>query len=341
MKPVNYTASTTPATITIEDNDIAGVSTVVTISGPASGKVFEGHSADFTITATPAPAGTDVVVVNYRITEVGTFLGTVANTSRTGTINIDVNDQNGAEVLPLPTIQDAVDEADGSLTVQILAYTSGGTVQYNVGSGNDFSATTELIDDDITGDSIPKISIAAESTPISESIHPPVATFRLTATSTTPASNASVFVNIMVVEDPEGGEFIQRVESPPGSGNFIIDPAQINRRVSVPIGSSGTFDVPISGDTTDEKDGKITVILLPDTTNSPPEYAVVTPFMDDVVVEDDDETFSITEIGSEAEGNVEADDKKLNFVVTLSGTITSPAQVTYTVGKRGDDGSGK
>ena len=71
-KPVNYTASTTPASITIEDNDVSGATTAVTISGPA--KVYEGQSADFTITANPAPTGTDVVRVNYRITEVGFIL---------------------------------------------------------------------------------------------------------------------------------------------------------------------------------------------------------------------------------------------------------------------------
>ena len=146
-KPVNYSASATPASITIEDNDVSGATTAVTISGPA--KVYEGQSADFTITANPAPTGTEVVAVNYRITEVGSFLVTSANTPVTGQINIGEDDQNGQKVLSLPTTFDAEDEPNGSVSVQVLAYTSGGTVQYNVGSGNGFVAQAELIDDDV------------------------------------------------------------------------------------------------------------------------------------------------------------------------------------------------
>ena len=215
-KAVNYEASATAAMISIADNDVAGATTAVTVSGPT--RVYEGQSADFTFTANPAPTGADVVAVNYRITEVGSFLMTSANTPISAQLMIDADDQNGEVVLSLPTTPDAEDETNGSVIVQVLAYTSGGTVEYNVGSGTDFAAEAELVDDDVNDNSLPSVTIAAETTPISESIESRNATFRLSATSTTPPGSPTVTVSVMISQE---GDFLAS-----------LAPADINRRVS-------------------------------------------------------------------------------------------------------------
>ena len=217
------------------------------------------------------------------------FLVTSANTPLTSHINIDKDDQNGAVVLPLPTTFDADDEPNGSVTVQVLAYTSGGTVQYNVGSGNGFVAQAELIDDDVDDSSLPSVTIAPEVATISESIESRNATFRLTATSVTPPDTSTVTVSVMISQE----------------GNFLasLDPANINRRVPVPKGGSDTFTVAIAPDNDDEPDGKIIATLVPDTTDTPVYSVGAAPaHRAEVAVTDDDETFSITATANESEG---------------------------------------
>ena len=105
----------------------------------------------------------------------------------------------------------------------------------------------------------------------------------------------------------------------------------------MPKGGSDTFTVAISGDTDDEEDGKIIATLVPDTSGTPVYSVGAAPaHRAEVVVEDDDETFSITATATETEGNVEGDNKTLAFVVTLSGANTANATVDYQVGKVGD-----
>ena len=162
-KRILYEAVATPATITIEDNDTSGATHTVTVSAPA--KVYEGQNAVFTFTATPALTGEDEIAVNYVITKTGAILAD--SVALTGTINIDAD---GPAKLPLPTTSDATAEADGSVTVEVLAYTSGGTLSYNVGAKTpgtnepDYIASAELIDDDVDDGSLPSVTIAVVDT---------------------------------------------------------------------------------------------------------------------------------------------------------------------------------
>ena len=107
-------------------------------------------------TADMAPSGSDVINVNYRITEFGAFLETsAAGDGITGEIQFEATETT--QSLKLPTIADALDEGDGWLRVQVLAYSSGGTgLQYSVGAAA--IKTTTLLDDD--DDSLPNVTIA-------------------------------------------------------------------------------------------------------------------------------------------------------------------------------------
>ena len=81
----------------------------------------------------------------------------------TNPIQFEANE--ATQSLKLSTSADAVDEGDGWVRVQVLAYTSGGTgLQYSVGA--DAIKQTILLDDD--DDSLPNVTIAAVADSIIE-----------------------------------------------------------------------------------------------------------------------------------------------------------------------------
>ena len=119
-------------TLTITDNDTAGVPRVSVAAGPA---VDEGAAATFAVSASPAPAGT--VSVRYTVTQNGQFvtsgrLGSGKTRSLSG----------AAATISVPTHNDGADEADGSVTVTL----TGGS-GYVVGSPA--AATVTVRDDDV------------------------------------------------------------------------------------------------------------------------------------------------------------------------------------------------
>ena len=327
-KRILYEAVATPATITIEDNDTAGATHTVTVSAPA--KVYEGQDAVFTFTATPALTGEDEIVVNYVITKTGAILAD--SVALTDTINIDAD---GPAKLPLPTTSDATAEEDGSVTLEVLAYTSGGTLSYNVGAKTpgtndpDYVASAELIDDDVNDNSLPSVTIAVvdnqdgtDDSTITEDATSGKVTFNLSASTTTPPGNPTVTVQVMVTQE---GDFLQSVPS-------NAQPVTITKGDSQPL----SFD--LVNDDFDEDNGKVTAMILPDTGNTPI-YAVGAANRAVVTINDDDEplVFSITRSGSTertastVEGHV-GDINILEFDVTLSRASTRNIQVHYDVG---------
>ena len=238
-----YLVATAPndsAIVTVQDNDTAGATTEVMVSAPSSAKIYESQDAVFTFTATPAPTGNQVVTVNYQLTEVGTFLGTTANTSRTGTIDIDADDQNGQVTLSLSTTPDSDEEDDGTLTIKVLPYTSGTrALTYNIGA--DYTASVQLIDDDDS--TLPEITFGTLTTPISETAGN--AEFTLNAS----AEGGAGDVNVDIVISQEG--------------DFIVTGTQLERIIPVTRNDSDSFMVAIQNDDLNEPDGAVIATILP------------------------------------------------------------------------------
>ena len=318
-KPQNYTASATAATITIQDNDAPGATTTVTVSGPT--RVYESQSADFTFTATPAPSGDDKVTVNYRISEVGSFLTTSANTPISGTIDIG---SGGTKVLSLPTSSDKDVEDDGSVSVQVLAHTTGAIV-YNVGvkpdgsTDPDYIATAELVDDDDVN--LPNMTIASVTSPVGEADSPTV-DFRITAEALAGGTLGTDSLTVSVQISQEG--------------DFLSGSAETRRETLADRSNPHIFSVGIRNDSFDEENGKVNATLVPDTTETPV-YSVGTNYRAEIVIQDDDLPRNIRiSDESEPEGNAESENKTMTFEVTMSRATNQTISVNYTIGKQGD-----
>ena len=119
-------------TLTITDNDTAGVPRVTVTAGSA---VDEGGAATFAVSASPAPSGT--VSVRYTVTQNGQFV----SSGRLGPNKTRTLSGTGATIA-IPTLNDSADEADGSVTVTLTAGSG-----YVVGTPG--SATVTVRDDDV------------------------------------------------------------------------------------------------------------------------------------------------------------------------------------------------
>ena len=119
-------------TLTITDNDTAGVPQVSVTAGPA---VDEGTAATFAVSASPAASGT--VTVRYTVTQNGQFVTSgQLGSNKTRTLS------GAGATISIPTQNDSADEADGSVTVTLTAG-SGYTV------GTPATATVTVRDDDV------------------------------------------------------------------------------------------------------------------------------------------------------------------------------------------------
>ena len=119
-------------TLTITDNDTAGVPQVSVIAGPA---VDEGTAATFAVSASPAASGT--ISVRYTVTQNGQFVTSgQLGSNKTRTLS------GASATISIPTQNDSADEADGSVTVT-LTPGSGYTV------GTPATATVTVRDDDV------------------------------------------------------------------------------------------------------------------------------------------------------------------------------------------------
>ena len=116
-------------TVTIADNDgpVPEVSVLRT-----TGLVAEGEAAEFTITANPPPA--ESLAVRVAVTQVGDF-------AQTGVRMVTVPTA-GTASLRVPTVDDRLHEADGSVTATVVV-SDGYTVSSSSGS-----ATVSVSDDD-------------------------------------------------------------------------------------------------------------------------------------------------------------------------------------------------
>ena len=243
---IGYTVGTpSTAMVTVNDNDAPVAS--ITAVGPTT--ITEGTTARFTVTlGSAAPA--DGLPISVRVTQSGSYIvgaapETVVITAGATTVTLAV-----------PTVDDSLDEPDGSITVRIT--TGAG---YTVGTPNPAMVTVNDNDD-------PVARISADPTPITEGA---TATFRVTLGTAAPAGGLMISVGVT------------------DSGSYIDETAPAT--VVITSGAmTGTLTVLTEDDRLDESDGIITAEL-----NAGAGYTVGTPSTAMVTVNDnDDPAASIT-----------------------------------------------
>ena len=123
--PVGIALGTSSATLTITNDD--GTPPVITISGGPA--VTEGTDASFTVNANSAPAAN--LDVSVGVTQSGAFVSGSNRGAKTVTINANAT----SKTYTVPTVNDMVDEANGSVTVTVNngeGYTVGSTAAATV-----------------------------------------------------------------------------------------------------------------------------------------------------------------------------------------------------------------
>ena len=241
-----YTVGTPgTAEVVVQDGDLPAV-TIAAVTTP----IAEGEMASFTlIVSTPAPAGGLEVEVALSEEGEGDFTDTLPETR---TVTVLAGDRT--ITVSVATIDDAVDEPDGTIVARLVERAT----VYTVGT----PGTAEVVVQD--GD-LPAVTITADRTPITEG-----ETASFTVTVSTPA--------------PVGGLEVEVALSEEGAGDFT-DTLPESRTVTVPAGDrTVTVGVATIDDAVDEPDGKIVARLVERATV----YTVGTPGTAEVVVQDDD-----------------------------------------------------
>ena len=242
-----YTVGTlSTALVTVSDNDVL----LASISADAP-TITEGADATFTVTLdSTAPAGG--VTVSVDVTESGSYIDGLESAT------VDIAEGATTGTLTVPTADDSIDEADGSITVRIT--TGAG---YTVGTMS--TAMVTVNDDDVL-----LASIAAGISPITE-------------------GTAATFTVVLDRAAPAGGLRINSSVSQ--SGEYVF--GELPLTVDIAEGATtGTLTVSTEDDTTDEPDGSITVRIFAGTgytvANAPDNQAEVTVLDNDVAPSLDD-----------------------------------------------------
>ena len=122
-----YILSGASASVTVRDDDGTPDTPVVTISRSGPSSVTEGTAVQFTVTASPAPASSQVVGVTWSET------GSMLAASRPASVTVPTS---GSATLSAATVDDAAEEPDSTVTAT-LSNGSG----YTVGSPGSASVT--------------------------------------------------------------------------------------------------------------------------------------------------------------------------------------------------------
>ena len=267
------TAATTTHTVTRLTNGVVHVFQIRAVAGTVNGDpsdevtvtpvapeititagtaVTEGAAVSFTISASPVPASN--LTVNLNIADaVGSDF--VASDDE-GMKMVMIPASSGSVTYTVATINDNIDEPNGSVTVTVANGTG-----YTVGTPSEASVT---VNDD-EAPVVPEITVTAGTSPVTEGT---AASFTLTAT---PALAADLTVNLSVAE-AAGSDFIASGDEGP-------------KTVTIPAASgSVTYTVATVNDDIDEPNGSVTVTVANGTG-----YTVGISASAMVVVNDDDE----------------------------------------------------
>ncbi|MCY3785432.1 MAG: fibronectin type III domain-containing protein [bacterium] len=202
----------------VHDDDVPEVAVA------AGAGVTEGTAASFTITASPAPARP--VRVHFTVAQTGTF---VANSDR-GSHSVMVP-AGGSVDYEVPTVNDQIDEQDGSVSLTIRA-----NIAYTVAGGGNNAASVAVSDND--GTTTPTVSVAAGPA-VNEGVD---ASFTVTAS---PAPAQALTVKLTVAQ----------------TGSFVGSTNLGSQSVTVPTKGWAVHPVPTVNDSAGESNGRVTVTL--------------------------------------------------------------------------------
>ncbi len=212
------------ATVNVNDNDDPPPQTpVVSIAGGST--ITEGGTATFSLSATPTPPAS--ITVNVNVDQTGDF----AANGQTGTKQVTIG-TGGTGSLTVSTVNDDIDEANGSITATV------NTGNGYSPSGTNGSASVQVNDNDEPPPQTSVVSIAGVSA-ITEG---GVAVFTLSATPR-PATSITVSVNV--------GQ----------TGNFAGSGQTGTRQVTIGTGGTGSLTVSTLNDDIDEANGSITATV--------------------------------------------------------------------------------
>ena len=123
-----------------------------TVSIAADGDVTEGSDSVFNLTVSPAPGTGESISVSYDLAQTGDFVA-AADLGTGKTLSID---DTGTASITISTLNDRVDETDGSLTATLATGTG-----YVIAAAPDNAATVNISDDE---DTLVTLSAAANVT---------------------------------------------------------------------------------------------------------------------------------------------------------------------------------
>ena len=266
-----------------EEEEVTPTTPILSLSAGAA--ITEGDNATFTVTADPVP--TTDLTVTYTVAQSGEYLDAPGAGSRTATLAAGTTSA-GIEVA---TVDDAADEADGSVSVTLGTDTS-----YTIATGKGSGAVT------ITDNDTPVVSITA-GPGVTEGTS---AAFTITA-DPVPAAPLDVALTV--------GQ----------SGDFATSGQTGQRTVTIPVTGSMTVEVTTVDDSTDEPDGSITATI--DTGTG---YSIGSPAAATVTVTDNDAaTPSTGPTISIADATMNENQHNGWFTVTLSEKVAWPVHVYY------------
>ena len=295
--PATYVRGTpAAATVTVNDNEVLSI----TIAAVAA-SVTEGTDAVFTLTRTRIVTEDLTVAVNVTATG-GDMLSGTAPTS------VDFTGTSLTAELRLPTVGDAADEADGVVTVEVVADTADPPAYL---LGTPATATVTVNDDDL-----PAITIAAVAASVTEGN---AAAFTLTRAGilTDPLT-----VGVTVTET---GDVLAATEEGQRSVMFTANSA------------TATLSVATQDDAADEADSVVTVTVDADTAD-PATYVPGTTATATVTVNDNDVPGVpiVPAISIAADAASVTEGMAASFTLTRTGVMTAALTVGVRVSEDGD-----
>ena len=286
MVPALQCLATAPEEEAEQDEVQPATPATPVLSLSAGSAVDEGGDAGFTITADPAPQSD--LTIAWTVAQSGEYLDAPGAGSRTVTLTAGATSTD----LSVATVDDATNEADGSVSV-----TLGTGTGYTVATGKG-SATVTVRDDDEPVVRIAAGSGVAEGTSASFTV------------SASPVPAAPLDVTVSVAQ----------------SGDVAASGATGTRTVTVPTGGSVTFEVATDDDATDEPDGSVTASVDAGTgytVAAAPDNAAT------VAVSDNDATAAAGPTISIADAAMKENHRTGYFKVTLSEKVDWPVHVYY------------
>ena len=284
--------TTTVYTLTITDNDDPPPATPV-VSITAGSPVSEGTAASFSVTASPAPG--NAVTLNYTVTQSGSFVDSGDRSTQTVSLGT-----TGSGTITVPTVDDSLDETNGSVTVTLNSGTG-----YSLHNTQN-AATVTVNDNDVT-----EVSFAA-------------------ATSSAAEGSGTKTVRVNLSPVPATALTLNYTVS--GTATSGSDYTSIGTSVSVPSGSSSVnISVPITDDSTDEVAETLIITLA-----SGSHYTIGSPSVHTLTITDND--VPAVSFSSSASSIGEGGGSK-NITVNISPAPATGFTVTYTVGGTATSGS--